>query len=70
MLPHAILAQCGRALYGSRWQSEIARDLRVSDRTMRRWASGANAVPDGVIDELRALLRQRRTELAAIIKTL
>lgn len=25
-------------LYGERWQSALARDLEINDRTVRRWA--------------------------------
>ncbi|MFQ5467961.1 MAG: hypothetical protein ACE5DS_07475 [Kiloniellaceae bacterium] len=36
---------CAR-LYGAhRWQTALARELAVNDRTVRRWASGASAVP-------------------------
>lgn len=43
----------GEALYGPRWQSEMARDLDVADRTVRRWLSG-DAIPPGVgLDLLR-----------------
>ena len=34
------LAAAGRALYGQLWQSALARDLGVNDRTMRRWVAG------------------------------
>ena len=33
------LSRIGDALYGPRWQSDLARALGVSDRTMRRWAA-------------------------------
>ena len=58
------------ALYGPRWQSDLARDLQVSDRTVRRWDAGANDVPEGVWDELRALLRARGLALAAVRRKL
>ena len=36
---------CAR-LYGShRWQTALARELQVNDRTVRRWASGSSPVP-------------------------
>ena len=36
---------CAR-LYGAhRWQTALARELQVNDRTVRRWASGASPVP-------------------------
>jgi len=59
----AILRDIGESLYGTRWQFELSRDLAVSDRTMRRWLAQANPIPDGVRDELRALLAERRGAL-------
>jgi hypothetical protein len=36
---------CSR-LYGAhRWQTALAHELQVNDRTVRRWASGASPVP-------------------------
>ena len=36
---------CSR-LYGAhRWQTALARELQVNDRTVRRWASGSSPVP-------------------------
>lgn len=38
-----ILIQCGRALYGERWQTDLARDLGLSDgRRIRQWLSGGH----------------------------
>lgn len=46
-----LLIECGEALYGQQWQSALARDLGVSDRTVRRWAAGGK-VPQGVYADL------------------
>lgn len=56
----------GVALYGPRWQTELARDLDVSDRTVRRWVSGDD-VPAGVTADLRRLCEARRQALADVI---
>lgn len=53
------LSKAGSALYGSRWQSEMARELGVSDRTVRRWVSGDSPVPDTAYDALRRLVAER-----------
>lgn len=54
-----LLARCGEALYGPRWQSELARDLGVTDRTMRRWAAGDQPIPAGLnIDLLRVTMER------------
>lgn len=54
-----LLAECGEALYGPRWQSDLARDLQVSDRTMRRWAAGTTDVPAGLYVDLLRLTQER-----------
>ena len=39
---------CSR-LYGpKRWQTALARELQVNDRTVRRWVSGQSPVPPPV----------------------
>lgn len=45
MTNQEMLIATGEALYGPRWQRNLARDLGVFDRTMRRWAAG-NGIPD------------------------
>ena len=65
-----LIRRCGEALYGPLWHNALARDLDISDRTLRRWMSGANDVPEGVLGELRELVRRRRAELTEIIRML
>jgi len=49
----------GEALYGPRFQRELARDLGVNERTMRRWVAGDTAPPDRIGQELAALIDKR-----------
>ena len=42
------LRQAGEGLYGPRWQSALARRLRVDDRTVRRWLAGDREIPGPV----------------------
>jgi transcriptional regulator GlxA family with amidase domain len=58
-----LLFECGEALYGPRWQSELARDLSVSIRTMQRWAAGATDVPAGIYLDLLRLTQERSAVL-------
>lgn len=58
-----LITQYGLALYGARWRTQMADDLGVSQRTVRRWEAGEFNVPDGVWDELRKIAAQRVTEL-------
>jgi rRNA-processing protein FCF1 len=65
-----LLREVGEALYGARWQSELARELDVTDRTMRRWAAGEFSIPEAVSAELRGILRERGMALAAVRRKL
>ncbi len=62
----ALLARVGKALYGPRWQTDIARALGVSDRQVRRWASGDAPVPAHATGELVRLCRVRSVDLAKL----
>jgi hypothetical protein len=61
-----LLYEVGEALYGPRWQTEMARDLGCSDRTVRRWAAKEWDVPRTVWEEIHALLVAREKALAAL----
>jgi len=61
------LATAGRALYGERWQTSLAHDLHISDRTMRRWLTGESPLPAGVVTELRAVLVQRLNTIGGMV---
>lgn len=65
-----LLRDAGEALYGPRWQSDLARDLGVSDRTMRRWAGGADDLPAGIAIDLRRLCEARAALLDDVIERL
>lgn len=62
-----LLKRCGEALYGPRWQADLARDLSVSDRTVRRWVAESHEVPDGVYVDLRRLCSERAAGLKDLI---
>ena len=70
MTDHPLIAAVGEALYGSRWQSEMARAIGVADRTMRRWVAGTHPVPAGVYAQLLELLRARRREFPQLARRL
>jgi hypothetical protein len=61
------LAATGRALYGERWQTSLATDLQVADRTIRRWLAGGTPIPGGVERELREVLIKRVKEISDLI---
>ena len=51
------LEKAGAALYGSRWQSALARRLLVDSRTVRRWISGEREIPGPAIAAIELLLK-------------
>lgn len=70
MLTSELLRQAGEALYGERWQTGLALDLDVNDRTMRRWATGESAIPERIAMQLRELLEKRTTTIEAVVRKL
>lgn len=69
-MSNRLLREAGEALYGSRWQTEISRDLGVSDRTIRRWASGADDMPAGAMTDLWRICLERAQALDALAQRL
>lgn len=61
-----LLVETGEALYGPLWQSALARDLGVSDRTVRRWVAGTSEVPAGLYLDLLRLTQERAAVLDAL----
>lgn len=62
-----LLMAAGKALYGQRWQSPVARDLETTDRTVRNWLTRTHPIPEHVPVRLVALLRKRKMEIDAVL---
>jgi len=55
-----VLIKSGKALYGERWQTDLARDLGLSDgRRIRQWLSGDRPIPEGIWNDIAKLLADR-----------
>lgn len=65
-----LLVECGEALYGPRWQTELAKDLGVADRTVRRWVAGVSEIPVGLYVDLLRLTQERAAALDALAERL
>lgn len=63
-----LLTDCGTALYGPLWQSELSRELEVADRTVRRWVSGDTPIPVGVWIDLMRLMSERTLTLDELVE--
>jgi hypothetical protein len=62
-----LFGQLGRALFGSHWQSDLARTVNVNLRTVRRWGAGQEEPPSGVWRELEEITVTRTAELAGLV---
>jgi DNA-binding transcriptional regulator YdaS (Cro superfamily) len=65
-----LLIECGKVLYGPQWQSALARDLGVADRTVRRWVAGTTDIPPGLCVDLLRLAQKRAKKLDALVSKL
>lgn len=65
-----LIRETGEALYGSRWQTEIARDLGMSDRHVRRLATGEAEFTRQMAMTLCYVARARSATLDAVIDRL
>lgn len=64
----AQLKTIGEALYGTNWQSALAREIGVNDRTVRYWADGTRPWSALLPEKLAKLLYAKRESLAALAK--
>lgn len=64
----ADLEKAGKALFGDRWQTDIARVLRLSDaRRVRQWMAGERKIPVGIWSDVCGLLRQRQISIDKVL---
>jgi hypothetical protein len=62
------LTEVGRALYGDQWQTNLAKELDLSDaRRIRYWLTGRQ-IPVGVWLDIAALLKQKQMTIDSVIK--
>lgn len=61
-----LLKRTGEALYGPQWQSQIARDLDISDRHIRRLAVGEAELKPGLAFDLWRIALKRAAALEEI----
>jgi hypothetical protein len=54
-----LLESVAESLYGPQWIGDLARDICVSDRSIRRWVSGSDKVPWGVFHDVLRLVERR-----------
>lgn len=66
-----MLTLTGQVLFGERWQTDLAKGLNLSDaRRIRQWLSSDRPIPDGIIQQLSDLLKERSVSINAALFTL
>lgn len=50
------LRQAGELLYGTQWQTDLARAINVDSRRVRQWLSEQRPIPSGLVLEIIELL--------------
>lgn len=64
------LRTIGEALYGSYWQTELARALNIDPRRVRQWLASERSIPAGVQGDLAELCEERGGALTTMAQTL
>lgn len=59
---HEQLTQIGVALYGTQWQSDLARALNIDSRRVRQWLNHERPIPDWLVYEVLVLLQNNIIE--------
>ncbi len=65
-----LLREIGVTLYGNGWEGQVAKDLAVDPRIVRRWVNGNVMIPDATWPKLRNKLQLRKLELEALVERL
>ena len=66
-----LLERIGKALYGDRWQTQLAKALGMSDHTVRRWFLLESSIPWSFLaDKLQTLFTAKSEELRKVLKEL
>jgi len=69
-IPADVLARVGRGLYGLNWKLPLARDLDMSDRSLKYMMTGERGIHAGIVRDLLAIVEARESELHDIAKVL
>lgn len=70
MADNKLIVRAGEALFGERWQAELARALEVSPDTVQDWRQGRMSPRPGVYVDLMRLAVERAAELDEVVEAL
>lgn len=62
------LTEIGRALFGERWQTDLASVLQVNPRRVREWIAGERSIPPALWPMLAATLKDHANRCRALAK--
>ena len=69
-LTGAEVRKAGELVYGKNWQTRMAAEIGVTDRTVRRWAGSDAPLSADLRNRLLVLLRAQVDELSAAVDRL
>lgn len=64
------LITIGQALYGTQWQSDLARALNIDSRRIRQWLNDERPFPEWLDNELKTLLQANIKECQQCLERL
>lgn len=63
------LRKSGEVLFGQRWQTDMAKALKVDSRRVRQWVAGERPLPKTIDKEILTLLQQRQKKIEQLLDT-
>lgn len=55
-----LFIECGIALYGEQWQTNLAKSLGINARRIRQWVAGERqTIPNGIWNDLEIILANK-----------
>ncbi len=64
------LTECGLALYGQTWQTQLGNALGTDSRRIRQWLANERPIPVGVLADIKLLAEQRKRQIDELITKL
>lgn len=62
-----LIRRSGESLFGTAWQSELARSLGVTPRAVRNWMERKNAPRPDVLPKILLILKERQSQASLLI---
>jgi hypothetical protein len=66
----AELEIAGRLLYGARWQTSLARNVGVTNRSVRRWYAGTRKMKPESEEKIKILMARHANYIRVILASL